>query len=265
MMRGLAEIWEAQPRAAGPFNKGVRILAWTLLAADILLVAFDLVFTQWQVIPAQFVKDVFDLGAEGNIPTWFASIQWFLISLAALACYWAEPLRSGKLPGRNMWLVIGLVFLLASVDDAAQIHENVGSALAEFTLHSSFRFVLAAGSENSPWILFYAPLLVLFLCACIWFLWRRFGRFNRLKLLLVAAVECYAAAVAFDYFQGLPASRQFELANLLDLNREPFVNATIVVEETLENIGTSLLVIALAAHANNLLAPPGTGDRSSEN
>lgn len=70
------------------------------------------------------LKVFLDLGSEGNLPTWFSSIQWFCV--AVLLGIFAQ--RNFQISRKKSWLLVllPLVFLALSLDEVAQIHEWLG-------------------------------------------------------------------------------------------------------------------------------------------
>lgn len=205
------------------------------------------------------VGQMFNMAEEANVPTWFASVLWLLVSLTALASYIGERIvEYGTNPQRHkfgwMWLVIAIVFFVASADEVATIHEAVGSFAQSSSHHEPIGKTLrplqqAQDAPESPWIIYYAPLLIVFGLVSGAFL---FSRFRRLRLLLLCCfltVDCYALAIACDHFQGLPKGKQMEIANSLKAEWYQLLDGSIIFEETVEDIGTALLVIAFAGYA----------------
>jgi hypothetical protein len=66
-----------------------------------------------------------DLNGEGNLPTWYSSIQWFCVA-TFLGLFAYSNFRIGQ---RRSWLlpVLALFFLAFSVDEVARIHEWLGN------------------------------------------------------------------------------------------------------------------------------------------
>src|SRR6185436_18970119 len=60
---------------------------------------------------------IFDLSSEGNIPTWFSVVQLAATSLALLVTFFVHR---GK--GRLPWLMLGVLFLYLSLDEATDLH-----------------------------------------------------------------------------------------------------------------------------------------------
>lgn len=65
-----------------------------------------------------------DLDSEANLPTWYASIQWFCV--ATLLGIFAQC--NFRLTQRTSWplAIFPLVFLALSLDEVAHIHETLG-------------------------------------------------------------------------------------------------------------------------------------------
>jgi len=239
---------------AGPLAPLVRFLVIALLLLDGLFTALHLLIYRWHLVKERVAWQMFDLGSECNLPTWYASILWFLAALAAVGCY---AVRAGSPLQRRhdkLWLLIAAAFLVASADEVASVHEEVGSYLQGEASGLGLSSVVSAASPHSPWIIFYAPFLVAFAVFLVAFLWQRLAFSIWLRLLLVLAIECYALAVGLDYYQGLSPADQDVVAQLFALSTRRFVETSIVIEETLENIGTSLLVIVFSACVNQKLA-----------
>jgi hypothetical protein len=75
--------------------------------------------------PATTLPVFLDLKQEGNLPTWYSSIQWFCV--ATLLGIFAQ--RNFRLSQSKSWLlvILPLVFLALSLDESARIHEWLGN------------------------------------------------------------------------------------------------------------------------------------------
>jgi len=75
--------------------------------------------------PVHQLTKLVDLGGEANLPTWFATVQWFSVAIAMGAFAFRQIRRDDY----RSWLLLGLpaVFALLSLDEAIQIHEWLGS------------------------------------------------------------------------------------------------------------------------------------------
>ncbi|MEO0559710.1 MAG: hypothetical protein AAF170_16175 [Bacteroidota bacterium] len=93
--------------------------------------------------------DLFRLGAESNLPTWYSTSQLLLIALVLGALAW----RDVDPRNRRTWVLAlpTLLFVLLSMDEGAMLHERLGFSLER-----------AAGAEvglrATPWMLLGVPL-----------------------------------------------------------------------------------------------------------
>lgn len=82
-----------------------------------------------------------DLNGEGNLPTWYSSIQWFCV--ATLLGIFAHNNLSPSRGKSWLFVLLPLVFLALSLDEVAQIHEWLG--------RKSDKVFLPGGSrKNTP-------------------------------------------------------------------------------------------------------------------
>jgi len=92
------------------------------VALDVLrgLIAIEVLLVIAHVVSDYAVGGrIFLVTSESNVPTWFSATQFIL---AAVACAWVG--HSGPRPDRN-WVLLGLVFLLFSLDEVAMFHERI--------------------------------------------------------------------------------------------------------------------------------------------
>jgi hypothetical protein len=69
------------------------------------------------------LHSLFDLDGEGNIPSWFSSVQLMIVALA----FWTHALRQprGLRPSKAFFGFAGCAALYASMDEAGQVHEAI--------------------------------------------------------------------------------------------------------------------------------------------
>lgn len=180
----------------------------------------------------------FALGAEGGLPTWFSTV---LLLLAAVMC--GLVALEAHFAGRAFlwhWAGLAAVFAFLSADEAAQIHEGLGSVVAEHV--DVPRALTAAGV---------IPGLVL--AGLVAFVYARFLAAQRREVQLglvlagaayvagAAGVEAFAQAVNAGHHLG---RLSFFLLDTLEENLEMLgiVAFVVLVARHLEGLGTSLTV-----------------------
>ncbi|MBA3542787.1 MAG: hypothetical protein H0T79_24430 [Deltaproteobacteria bacterium] len=166
------------------------------------------------------------LSFEGNLPTWCSSTLLFCCALATAAIARAQP----GAPGQKHWWGMVVVFAYASLDEAAELHENLGG-LFETGGVLYFDWIIPAMGVVAVLAALYLP-----------FVWRLPRAFR--NRLIVAGVIYIGGALVME----LPLGWWTERAGpdslgyaLIDW-----------VEETLEMVGASLACSALVQHRRDL-------------
>jgi len=194
-----------------------------------------------------------DLEAEANLPTWFSTIQLFLIGAVFLTA--AGSTEPGHLPTALFLALVGAGFVFLSADEAARIHEG-------FTvLLRGVPWLPRAKGDHMVSVPVYVVIVaVLALLGRRDFqeTWRRFRRPSVLILIGAAALMIGAVGAEFVRFEFW-----------LDKPKSVIYHAQIVVEESLEMAGASvmlygalLLVVQRASQrrgGDSVLARPSDG------
>lgn len=101
--------------------------------------------------------ELFDMGIEANLPTYFSSIQLFLVAMLLLLAGLLR--RNAGDAYAPHWLWLALIFLLLSVDEMAEIHEMTIRPIREMAPG------LVTGVFYWAWVI-PAMLLVVVVSAC---------------------------------------------------------------------------------------------------
>ena len=166
----------------------------------------------------------FDVGAEHSIPTYVSVMNLFLASALVFVVYLYE--RSRGNPGTRNWLILSLLFLYLSVDEAIRIHESFArlhDILVEKDLMSPIL-------ETHQWL----PFGVLFLIGCAIILVPLFKQLPRdtLRRFLLAGIIFVSGALGFEYLGAVMLETGFVESRL-----EPAYLARRLFEEGLEMYG----------------------------
>jgi len=171
----------------------------------------------------------FDLDKEANLPTWFASMQWFCIALLTFVYAVSQFSRSQK----KSWLLLllPLLFLTLSLDEVAEIHEKLGSF--------SDRLLPMGSRQNTPfketgiWMaLLGIPFVVLLSALTLsvrGYLQQAPGAFFKIVLGMLVMLT---GAMGFE-----------TLSNFTDEGSGAWYDiAEVFVEETCENLGATIVL-----------------------
>ncbi len=174
------------------------------------------------------VTHFLSLSAENNLPTWYATCLLFWCALRLFEN--GQSARAQAQPRALTWMLLAVVFLYMSLDEAAEIHEHLGELVEGHGLLyfswviPAFAFVLAVGAACVPF-LFTLP--------------------RRTRYRFIAAGALYVGgALGMELPLGLWVEQHGD---------DNFTYAALdLLEETLELLGASFFVVALEAHLRML-------------
>ena len=204
-----------------------RAIARTLAAAILILVIGDL--------GAKLMKDLagrdyvyglvpsFQVGGEANIPTWYSSIA--LAVAAGLLAISAVLVRRSGGPYWRHWAALGVIFLMLSMDEVAQLHELTVRPVTAI-LKNQFLWYIS-------WVVPAGVLLVVFGIAY----WRFF--------LALPGPTRRGFAVAFMVYVGGALGMELATAAFGRMWEERFHFLFNLTEETMEMAGVVILILTV--------------------
>lgn len=228
-----------------------------LIVVSLFLALMHHGFWQYGRDPGNITASFFDLDSESTVGSWFASMQWFCISLAAAGAYLFEAVLKSEKRWRIWWLIFALVFLVASLDDASILHETVGELLKPQFAKNGMAVSAFQYFRESPWLLFYALPLGSFILISLVFLSRRFeGRKSSRRSLLLAGAgfALFIVALTIEFVQGMPFDRLLPIATQFNCDCKSFYAGSVLLEETMENLGSTCLFMSLFYYNLDLIA-----------
>jgi hypothetical protein len=109
------------------------------------------------------VGPFFNLAHEGNLPTWYSSFQFILVSGAAWFCYTVEKTRKNLTPGSWGWIVVALCMMGLAVDETFQIHEALINSVMSGEAGIKFRLFFGVNKDTDSllWTVIFAPGMIL--------------------------------------------------------------------------------------------------------
>ncbi len=216
------------------------------LACEGLLVALDVFVYYGAGTSTRGLRSLFNIASEQSLGTWFSSTQ----TLAVAVVLWLIRLRlrstAGATTGRvTGWTLLAVFFTYMAVDDAVALHEHLGSAFEDFYTDLDEGSLGAVGRwlEDYPsyaWQLAVGPLFAAMGLFLLFFLWRQLEQ-PWLRLLLLAALGCFAVAVGLDYVEGVYGGYKSVIV-ATGWDYDAVQHGSRVIEEFIEMFGTTLFL-----------------------
>lgn len=231
------------------FGTFSRRVVWACLVFGLLLVVLDLVFNVLDITGDRSVRRIFNIAREQSLPTWFASMQAVMVGVVAMFAAWLSRSRRT----RWGWIAVGLFFIYVGADDAAEIHERVGSAIGRAAEKSG-----STWKETFPtfaWQLFVAPLLAAGLLSSVVFSWLQ-SKDSAARRWILVAVVCFGVSQGLDFLEGIESleSSYKDLAERWNVRVYVITHSFKVLEEWLEMVGTAGFLAAFLNIAGGLAA-----------
>ena len=171
---------------------------------------------------------LFNLELEANAPTWFSS-SLLLVAAALFAVIAVGKRNRGDRYVRH-WLVLAIVFVLLSLDEAGKIHE-----LSISVFRGAFQ---TGGLLYYAWIIPAGIFVLIMAVAYLRFFLDLPGKIR--NVVLLAALLYVGGAMGLEMVEGL--------LNEQGRYMDPTYTALVTIEETLEMSGVAVLIYGLLSY-----------------
>ena len=212
------------------------------LIIELGLVYLDLAINwqRWSEFGA--IRRLFNITREDGLASWFAVTQTGLVALVVWAVFAIVSNRGAGKSRRAGWLLVALFFTYMAIDDGAMIHERVGSAFQKSQGIGLF--------PSYPWQMVVAPFFAMAGILMTFFLWRELPRsFDRWRVM--AAIACFAIALAMDFVEGLDDGYRW-LIDAFGWENEAIRHFSKSIEEFIEMLAMSILLVTFLGHVANM-------------
>ncbi len=185
-------------------NSYARISFWIIVlllslefALAILHISIMTVFSGQEIL-----EDLFDVGYESNVPTWFSSVQFLLLGLVCGSIYVFQRELHPEKKFSILWIACALGCFFLSLDEVAMIHETAGSLFERYLEGNETPTIDSALSDFNSyyWVLVYVPLALPIAIWLVWFFSRELGRYRIFPI--VGMILFLLGAVGVDYHEG---------------------------------------------------------------
>jgi hypothetical protein len=176
------------------------------------------------------------LGSDTNFPAWYSSILLVLAGLLAYECSCVA--KKYNTQGHYSLFLFALLLFAMSADEIARIHETLG----EFLSNKS-GVVDSEQPSNAGWVFVGGPIVIIVFALMVY-------RLKDFLLLVPKSLTYLIAGFSCIIVGGVLLESTTNYLNHDDL--QWLWDIEIVVEETLEMIGTILIMIALVVWRNEI-------------
>lgn len=229
-------------RQPAPLHAGLVIrphrAALFLVAVTLALAAINgacLLLVDFETLRRHASFRLFDLGREGNIPSFFSAAVLVAAGLsAAVNAAARQPAGAAERTWTPRWRALALVFVFLAIDEAAQIHEEFSRL--KLGLTGDLAFI-----DHYSWVLVYGPAAALTGLAFLPFL-LALPRQTALLMVLSGLVYILGAV-------GLEVVGAFQQITLGLAKTDAAVALRAVAEETVETLGIVMFIWVTLDHA----------------
>lgn len=176
--------------------------------------------------------DSFHPDREGNVIVWYSAFLLTLLAVAALVNFWLDRVgpQGASSRWRFAWLGVGIVALLLSLEEVAQIHEVIQYMVKERT-SSGGEWSAWIGKTGRAWLIPYLPFILAVVVGLSLTFRHMFQKRRAPLLLATAAIVLWVFALLMEFF----------LSEFLSWG---YFKLEIVLEEAGEILGSSALLVA---------------------
>lgn len=189
-----------------PWHKILKNIWNILLVLGILLF---LIFVLFQFITythlsfsGSYIFKLFDVGGEGNIPTFFGGFLFILLAISAWFCGISDKYRGLTKKEYLPWMLLSVLLFFLSIDEFTQIHEQLTDPVRELLGVGGFLYF--------AWIIPYVIALLLLALYFIPFI-LKLSKKTKLLIFIGAGIFVFGA-VGFEmigaYLYDIGANRQ---------------------------------------------------------
>ena len=226
-------------------------LVLALLLSEVFLI-FGHITVNWYDGYSSGAQRLFHVDREGNLPSWFSSMQFFLLAIILMFTFLAERVINPDKRLTWFWLLASAGALFLSADEGARLHERFGTLLYRAVRNADEGSALQTLSSfpSYYWALIYVPLALPAIAILVWFFWRELGKMRALPI--VGMILFLIGAVVLDYLEGRYGNDEHKPweVNFLGFNE---IVDTALIEEAFEMVGVTLVVTGCLFHLARLV------------
>jgi hypothetical protein len=146
----------------------------------------------------------FNLANEANLPTWYSSFQFLLVSSAGCFCYTVEKSKNLENSGSWGWLIVALCMLGLAIDETFQIHEALINQIMSGNTGNNIRhfFGVTRYTDSLLWTVIFAPAMILAGTGLIMFYFSRLRSNKILFRLSMLPISLLALSAVLEFLEA---------------------------------------------------------------
>ena len=220
----------------------VKRLFLICIAIEVAFVLLDITVNRWQWSETGSIRRLFNIAREDGLASWFAVTQTIFVSLIAWLIYALTTVRDVRRHQRAGWLFVALFFTYMAVDDGAEVHERIGTAISNSSVVRFF--------PSYAWQVLFGPIFIAVGIFLLYFLWKELRRAPD-RWRLIFAISSFGVAVIMDFVEGLENGYLW-FEKMLGWSVQNVEHYSKSIEEFIEMVGMSLFLIIFLAYIPQL-------------
>ena len=239
---------EPQISAAFDADRFTFILFIVLVSVEIALVILDAFINYGRLTRYGQLRRLFNIAREDGLATWVSSAQFLLAGVTLWFIHLRVKLEPAAKSTSRGWGLLAIFFIYLSADDAAKIHERMGSLFKAWARSGpsgdapGYASRLLDFFPSYPWQIVVGPFFAAMGIFLFLFLWRQF-KGTALRSYLVAGIALIAFAQGLDFVEGVKGGHA-SVERLLSLDRYTVRHFFKSGEEFIEMLGLTFLFMA---------------------
>ena len=246
---------ERAPRWITVYIDGPRLIKLVLIVAvafEVLFVLGDIFINRFELIDINAIERFWNIAREDGVASWFGTMQTWMVGLTAILLYLVQRHDLAKPTWRRLgWLIVGGVLLYLAMDDGAEFHERVGTAVTHWFGDPDSDGPGLSFFPSYVWQVVFLPLLSAFAVFVLFFVYREL-EVRADRLLVVASLFLLVLAVALDFTEGLDIEHALNAQRFLvegfGWPQNGVRHYAKAFEEFIEMLAMTLLWVALLRH-----------------
>lgn len=235
-------------------KKTAKMIFIFFITIEITFLFLDFIINYNHFIDYGPIRRLFNIAREDSFSSWFMSAQTLLSGMVLLGIYLIKKKINSKANFQVLgWFILASFFIYMAADDAALIHERLGSTFELISKESTNDIYL--NFPSYAWQVVVLPFFIGMGIFILIFLWKVFKK-EHLFINIVFAFLMFTIAVVLDFFEGVDKDSPLYIYNSIQvfLNVELFSveHYSKAIEELFEMIGMTIFLVTFIEYIGKI-------------